>query len=182
MALFAPDYIFDTIYDISPAFLKGIGISCIVCDIDNTLVTYDDPEPTPSVLEWFEKMKQGGITFAFVSNNEVTRAEIFNKPLGYRCYGKARKPFTGAINKAVKDFGVPKNEVAALGDQIFTDVCGAKFARLGASILVPPIKDKTNLFFRAKRILERPIVKRFVKKNPGAFHTSGTVWYPEKKK
>ncbi len=176
------DYIFDSIYELTPDFFHKIGVTLIVCDIDNTLVTYDDKEPTPEVRRWFETMKNGGITFAFVSNNEVTRAEIFNQSLGFRCYGKAKKPLTGAIKRALADSHTPKERAAARGDQIFTDVLGAKFARLGASILVPPIKDKTNLFFRTKRIFERPIIRKFVKKHPDAFHTSGTVWYPEKKK
>ena len=172
-----PDYIFDNIYCITPEFLKGIGISCILCDIDNTLVTYDDPEPTESVAAWLKEMTDAGIRFAFVSNNEVTRAALFNKSLGYACYGKARKPLTKVVNRAVKDFGVDKKEVATLGDQILTDALAARFAGLGASILVPPIKDLTNTFFKTKRVIERPIIKKYMKthKEP-TFKFEGTVW------
>jgi predicted HAD superfamily phosphohydrolase YqeG len=33
------------------------------------------------------------------------------------------------------------------------------------AILVPPIKDKKNLFFRFKRALEKPILNHYFKKN-----------------
>lgn len=179
---FTPDYIFDSIFCITPEFLGGIGISYIVCDIDNTLVTYDDPEPTPEVAKWLKTMTDAGIRFAFVSNNEVTRAELFNKSLGFACYGNAKKPLTKVVNRAVADFGVPKNCVATLGDQVFTDVLAARFAHLGAAILVPPIKDLTNTFFKTKRVLERPLIKKYMKahKEP-TFKFESTVWDKNKK-
>ena len=179
---FTPDYVFDTVFCITPEFLKSIGISCIVCDIDNTLVTYDDPEPTPEIAAWLKAMTDGGIRFAFVSNNEVTRAELFNKSLGFACYGDAKKPLTKVVNRAVKDFGVDKKEVATLGDQIFTDTLAARFAHLGAAILVPPIKDLTSTFFKTKRVLERPIIKKYMKKHEEpTFKFEGTVWDKNRK-
>ena len=43
---FMPDRCFDDIYMITPEFLLAEGIRAVLLDIDNTLVTYDDPEPT----------------------------------------------------------------------------------------------------------------------------------------
>ncbi len=54
--------------------------------------------------------------------------------------------------------GVPPGRAAILGDQIFTDCLAAK--RLGMkAYIVPPIKDKKNLFFRFKRLLEKPFLR-----------------------
>ena len=51
-----------------------------------------------------------------------------------------------------------------LGDQLLTDALAGK--RLGLRVLiVPPIKDKTTLFFRFKRLCERPIIRRFKRRN-----------------
>jgi predicted HAD superfamily phosphohydrolase YqeG len=53
-------------------------------------------------------------------------------------------------------------ETAMLGDQILTDCFAGKHIGLCA-IIVPPIKDKTNLFFRFKRFLERPFIRKYAK-------------------
>ena len=64
----------------------------------------------------------------------------------------------------MKQFDARVEETSALGDQIFTDVWGAK--TIGArAILVPPIRDKKTLFFRAKRLLEKPFLRMYEKKN-----------------
>ena len=62
--------------------------------------------------------------------------------------------------------GVPLSTVAGLGDQLLTDALAAH--RLGLrAIIVPPIKDKTSLFFKFKRWLERPYIRRYKKQNGG---------------
>ena len=66
----------------------------------------------------------------------------------------------------LKAMGVEPACAASIGDQIFTDVWAAK--NTGAyAFLVPPIKDKTTLFFKTKRLLERPIIKRYKKIHGG---------------
>ena len=51
-----------------------------------------------------------------------------------------------------------------MGDQIFTDVLAARLAGIRVA-LVPPIKDKTDVLTRTKRLLERPIMKRYFRRN-----------------
>ena len=54
-----------------------------------------------------------------------------------------------------------------MGDQIFTDICCARF--VGAfGILVPPIWDRRDALTRFKRRLERGILRRYYRKNPTA--------------
>ena len=66
---FIPTRIYGDIYEITPEALAGMGISALILDIDNTLVTYDDPKPTESVSKWLDAMHTAGIKTAFVSNN-----------------------------------------------------------------------------------------------------------------
>ena len=77
-------------------------------------------------------------------------------------YYKAKKPFSKNLKRALSDLSVEKNEAIFIGDQIFTDVLAARFFGIRA-ILVPPIKDKTDPFTRFKRLLERPILKKYNK-------------------
>ena len=159
-----PDLMPGHFYDVTPEMVRGMGARALICDIDNTLVTYDDPEPTEEVLQWFKLMNENGIAVSFVSNNEKERVSVFNKKLGYVAYGKARKPFTKYLRLAARDLGVEKNEVILLGDQLLTDCAAAKSFGIKA-IIVPPIKDKTSLFFRFKRFLEKPYVAKYKKEH-----------------
>ncbi len=158
-----PDLYLDDIYGITPEYLKAHGIRAVLLDIDNTLVTYDDPKPTPSVLNWLSLLSENGISAAFVSNNHKERVELFNEDLGFFASWDSKKPSGKFYIAAMKQLGVDKNSACVIGDQVFTDVWSAK--RLGLhAILVKPIKDKTSLFFKAKRALEKPILRKYAKK------------------
>ena len=53
-----------------------------------------------------------------------------------------------------------------VGDQIFTDVWAARNSGVMA-VLVPPINDKKDVFTKFKRLLERPILKKYEKRKRG---------------
>lgn len=155
-----PDYIFDRFSDVTPEFLARIGVRALIIDIDNTLVTYDDAEPPEHVLSWFSALKGAGISASLVSNNTHERVNLFNRSLGLDVYPDSGKPSTKPLLLAMAAMGSSANDTAVLGDQLLTDVLAGK--RLGLrAIVVPPIKDKKTMFFRFKRMLERPFIRRF---------------------
>ena len=158
MAFFRPDKFFDDIYDISPEQLAADGIKGVILDIDNTLVTYDDPEPFASVRAWFDALSGNGIKISFVSNNDAERVNLFNKSLSFPAYAKSAKPLPGKMKKVMAEMGTDKRNTLSIGDQVFTDVLCARFAGI-KSYLVPPIKDKLTPAFRFKRALEKPILR-----------------------
>ncbi|MBQ7836502.1 MAG: YqeG family HAD IIIA-type phosphatase [Clostridia bacterium] len=158
--LLMPDMMPEHFYDVTPDIVKSFGAKALICDIDNTLVTYDDPVPTEQVLQWIEAMNDAGIKVSFVSNNDHERVELFNRDLGFVAYAKSGKPFVKNLKAACNDLGIDKSEAVLLGDQLLTDCAAAK--RFGIkAIIVPPIKDKTTLFFRTKRLIEKPYVAKF---------------------
>ena len=159
-----PDYYFKKYSDASAGFLVSIGVRGIVLDIDNTLVPYENPTPSEPLLAWFDSLADAGIRAAFVSNNNATRVECFNKNLGFPAYFKAGKPFKKNVLRALSDMGVSADEAILMGDQVFTDVWAARNAGLRA-ILLPPIKDKRDIFTKSKRALEKPIIKKYKKRN-----------------
>jgi len=159
-----PDYYFEKFSDASCGFLVSIGVKGIVLDIDNTLEPYENPVPTEQVVAWFDSLATAGIKAAFVSNNNAERVEMFNKNLEFPAYFKAGKPFKKNILRALSDMGVTPSEAILMGDQIFTDVWAARNAGIRA-ILLPPINDRRDLVTRAKRVLERPIIKKYRKRN-----------------
>lgn len=155
-----PDEMYPTFRDVTPEHLIGLGIKYIFSDIDNTLATYDDPTPPADVVEWCEKMNEAGIRIAFVSNNNEARVALFNRELKYTAYSRAAKPLTGKLKRAMADLGATAEKSVLLGDQLLTDAAAGNRAGMHV-IIVPPIKDKTSAFFRFKRWLEKPYVKKF---------------------
>ena len=161
-----PDRIFKDIYEITPEYLTSFGVRALVLDIDNTLVTYDDPEPTQPVLDWFGAMREAGISISFVSNNEQKRVESFNRRLRFFAHAKSAKPLGKYVRRAMEHMGSEPGSTALLGDQLLTAIAAGKRAGLRLSLLVPPIKDKKTLFFRAKRKLEMPYIRKYYKLHP----------------
>ncbi|MGN1347275.1 MAG: YqeG family HAD IIIA-type phosphatase [Eubacteriales bacterium] len=155
-----PDEMTERFELVTPEHLTALGKKYIFCDIDNTLATYDDPTPPENVVKWCRNMNEKGVTVAFVSNNDEARVSLFNQNFGYVAYAKARKPATRKLKAAMRDLGAVPDNAVLLGDQLLTDAAAAKSAGLYC-IIVPPIRDKRNLFFRFKRWLEKPYVKKY---------------------
>ena len=161
---FVPEYRYNTFNEVTVDFLKSIGVKGIVLDIDNTLEPYEHPTPGEDVVSWLDSLRKNGISAAFVSNNDKERVELFNAELHLPAYYKAGKPFKKRIHMAIKDMGVLPEETVLMGDQVFTDVWAAHNAGIRA-ILVPPINDKRDIFTKFKRLLEKPILKKYEKRN-----------------
>jgi predicted HAD superfamily phosphohydrolase YqeG len=64
----------------------------------------------------------------------------------------------------MKKKNLKPSQCAAIGDQVFTDVLAAHLEGCIA-VVVSPIKDLENLFFRSKRTLERPFMAYYRFKN-----------------
>ena len=164
MSWLSPDYMFRTYREITPEFLRSIGVRALLMDIDNTLAPYEQPDPDEHNVQWLAAMQEAGIALAFISNNDRERVERFNRELGLPAYWKSGKPFRRSLDDAMTKLNVPAEQTAILGDQLLTDALAGKHIGLRA-IIVPPIKDKTSAFFRFKRWCEKPFIRTFKKKN-----------------
>lgn len=158
--LLTPDYLFDSFDRITPEFLHTLGIRALLIDIDNTLAPYEQAEPDERIIAWFDAMKQAGIRCALISNNHPPRVELFNRALGLPAYPDSGKPKSRSLLAAMREMGVTPEHTAGLGDQLLTDTLAVHRLDM-PSFIVPPIKDKTTLFFRFKRLLERPYLRRY---------------------
>ncbi len=159
-----PDYMFERFDDVSVEFLHSEGIGALLIDIDNTLAPYEVSEPDERIRGWFDALGAAGIRAALVSNNERERVERFNRTLSLPAYHDCKKPSRKKLLTAMKTINAEHGATLFLGDQIFTDVASAR--RLGVrAAIVPPIKDKKTLFFKFKRMLERPIIRKYKKRS-----------------
>lgn len=169
-----PDRMVKGFAEVTPEICREMGIRGLICDIDNTLATYDDDDMPDAVDQWIRCMKEAGIGVAFVSNNTAERVERFIGARDIKGFPDAHKPGTKYFLAAAQAVGCADGGAAVLGDQLLTDALAAHRAGLPA-IIVPPIKDRTGAFFRFKRWLERPYIRRYLKDHPEAGIT-GSVW------
>ena len=164
MEYLTPDNLFASYRELTPAYLLERGIRVLIMDIDNTLAPYEQAEPDERIRGWIASLAAAGIGIAFVSNNNWERVNRFNATLGVPAYAKSGKPFKKNLVKAMNDLGGTRQTTVMLGDQLLTDALAGH--NLGVPcIIVPPIRDKKSAFFRFKRWLEKPTVRRFKRKN-----------------
>ena len=159
--MFKPTYVFDKVGEITPEFLHKKQIKGLLLDLDNTLTTHNNPVPPQSSLDWLDKMRAAGVKLVIVSNNHAPRVTPFAEQLGLDFVSEGKKPLTFGYTRAIKRLGLEKRNVAAVGDQIFTDVLGSNLKGI-RSIFVFPIEPETSLPFRFKRAIE----KAFLPKKP----------------
>ncbi len=155
-----PDLRLEGYKSLTPEILKEQGVRALLIDIDNTLAPYEQPLPDDDHRAWFRSLEETGVRCALVSNNKPERVTTFNASLGLPAYADCGKPSRKHLRRALDGLGVPANEAAVLGDQIFTDCLSAR--RMGMkAFIVPPIRDKRTLFFRFKRALEKPVLRAY---------------------
>ena len=155
-----PEYRFDTFDQVTAEFLLSIGVWAVLLDVDNTLEPYEHPVPGEHVFNWLKSLHNAGIKTAIVSNNNQARLDVFNKDIGMPGFAKAGKPFPKNLKRAMEILGTNKENTIFIGDQILTDVWAAHNAGIRA-ILVPPINDRRDPLTRFKRVLEKPIIRKY---------------------
>jgi len=157
-----PDMAVDNIHEIDLNSLHDKGIRGVILDIDNTLESHRVPKASDKTLEFLKKLEAKGFKICLISNGAEERVKLFNENLGYFVMAKAGKPKKNGFLRAQTEMQLEKNEVAMVGDQIFTDVFGAKRCGFYA-VLVEPIESIENGFFYIKRFFEKSI-RRKIKK------------------
>ena len=161
---FMPDKLYDNVYQIDFDELSAKGIKGLVFDIDNTLVSYKQPSPTNEVIALLQSLQAKGFKVCFVSNNTQERVELFNQELNLPAFANARKPLKKSMLSALETMKVSPTQAAIIGDQLFTDVCVGKCVK-ALTLAVAPIEPVETLFFKVKRALEKPIIKKYKKLN-----------------
>lgn len=160
---FYPDEYLDSTYVIDFEKLYRKGYRGIIFDIDNTLVPHGAPADARAKM-LFARLKKLGFSCCLLSNNQKPRVEMFNKEIGVFYIEDAHKPSTKGYEAAMRKMGTEKSTTIFVGDQLFTDVFGAR--RTGIySILVKPIHPKEEIQIVLKRYLEKIVLHFYLRKN-----------------
>ena len=161
---FFPDECVESTYRINFEKLYEEGYRGVIFDIDNTLVPHGAPADERAIA-LFRRLKAIGFSCCLLSNNQFERVDSFNRKVQVYFIEDAHKPSTKNYEKAMKLMHTDKSNTIFIGDQLFTDVFGAK--RTGIrNILVQPIHPKEEIQIVLKRYLEK-IVLFFYKRQGG---------------
>ncbi|MCD7974969.1 MAG: YqeG family HAD IIIA-type phosphatase [Phascolarctobacterium sp.] len=156
---FCPDYKVKSIFDISAKWLRRNGYMKVVVDIDNTLLPRDKNIVGPRAMTWIRQMRQQGINVALITNNSGKRIDTIVRQTGCGAVMRASKPLPFAFKKIVKGMGGGK--VLFVGDQIMTDVLGAKVSGMPI-VLVDSLGGREHFITRGTRKVERLVKEHLV--------------------
>jgi HAD superfamily phosphatase (TIGR01668 family) len=150
---FYPDYEAESTYSIDFEQLYQKGYRGVIFDIDNTLVPHGAPADERAI-RFFNRLHELGFSAVLLSNNKEPRVQSFCNQVLYAKYiYKAGKPSRKGYLEAMKMMGTNAGNTLFVGDQLFTDVWGAKRTGI-VSYLVKPIHPKEEIQIVLKRRLE----------------------------
>ena len=159
-----PDAYFRKVEDINIEFLNKNKIKALLLDVDNTLVDHTK-KMTESVKKWAKELKGQGVKLYILSNtNDKEKIVRISKELGIQYHNFAMKPLKRGFKKGQKDLNERSENIAIVGDQIFTDVIGGKRSKM-YTILVEPISTRELYITAIKRGVENKIIKQYRKKH-----------------
>ena len=150
------------IYSINYKKLKKLNIKYLFFDLDNTIISYKESIPNEKTIKLFESLKDMGFICIIISNSYSKRLQKVKEYLNIDVYYNSMKPLKKTYKKILKQYN--KENIAFIGDQIMTDVFGAKRNDLFVIFLdkidkYEPIRTKILRFF------EKIILKKYSKKN-----------------
>ena len=158
---FFPDEYLESTYKIDFEEQYRKGYRGIIFDIDNTLVPHGAPSDKRAE-KLFEGLKKMGFQCCLLSNNQYQRVSSFNEKIQVHFIENAHKPSRKNYLKAMELMGTKIENTLFVGDQLFTDVYGAK--RVGIhNILVKPIHPKEEIQIVLKRKLEKIVLFFYAK-------------------
>jgi HAD superfamily phosphatase (TIGR01668 family) len=115
-------------------------------------------------IAFFKQLREIGFDATLLSNNKQARVEMFNEPVGVHMIWKANKPSAKGYQEAMRLMNTDETSTVFVGDQLFTDVWGAKNAKIH-SFLVKPMNPKEEIQIVIKRRLEAVVLHFYLKKN-----------------
>jgi len=151
------------ITDIDINYFKENNIKGIMLDLDNTLYDFNK-NYVKGLDKWIEDVKKEGIKILILSNsNKEEKVKKVAQRIDAEYILFAMKPLTKGFKEGLKKLNLKPEEVAEIGDQVFTDVLGSNLSKIH-SILVEPMDSKDYLITKIKRPLENCIINSYKRK------------------
>ena len=157
-----PKAYFKKIQDITIEFLKKNNIKLLILDVDNTLIDYNR-NLSEEIKIWTRNLLGQGMKIYLLSNsNHKEKVEKVANTLQVPYLYFAKKPLKTGFLKIQKNTKEKIENIAVVGDQIFTDIIGGNRCKM-FTILVEPIDKKDYWYTAWKRPIENTIKKQISK-------------------
>ncbi|MDD3396032.1 MAG: YqeG family HAD IIIA-type phosphatase [Acidaminococcaceae bacterium] len=162
--LFCPDFRYNKISDINELWLREHGIDTIILDVDNTLLPYNADKPQAENIVWIKQLRSAGVRMILLSNNGGQRLEKICAEVGVSSISWAAKPLSLGFKRALHALRQrDKKSVLVIGDQLLTDVLGAKSMGLKVA-WVETLSRKEFVLTGLTRKVEHMLVNKLVQK------------------
>lgn len=136
-----PDLILqNSVLSLTPDIIAQYQLKGLVLDVDETLVPVKVVAASTELIDWVESIRQ--TTKLWLVSNNLSDARIggIARSLDLPYILGAVKPSRRKLRQAVTAMDLPVEQIAMVGDRLFTDVIAGN--RLGMfTILVDPILD-----------------------------------------
>lgn len=159
---FYPDREIGSVYSFDFQKAYEEGIRGVIFDIDNTLVPHGEPADQRAI-SLFQNLHALGMATMLLSNNKEPRVKSFAEQVNSPYMYKANKPSVRGYVTAMERMNTDTKTTLFIGDQLFTDVWGAKRAGI-PSYLTTPIHPKEEIQIVLKRKLEKIVLNSYHKK------------------
>jgi hypothetical protein len=161
--IFKPDLHFDKTSSVDLNALWDRGIRGLILDLDNTLVAWRSSDIPPDVLAWAHRANGMGFALCVASNTRrYARLSKICDAIGATYVSGVSKPRRAGFRNAVWKMSLAKSQVAVIGDQLLTDILGAR--RLGLmAIYVDRIAQRELFITKFNRRIEGMILRRLAK-------------------
>ena len=161
-----PDKYVNNVKEITIELLRENNIKGLILDVDNTLIDYDK-KMLDGAQDWCNNLKKQGIKMCILSNtNKLKKVKNTAEVLELEYLYFARKPNRRGFAKARELLNLEPQNIAVVGDQIFTDVLGGNRCKM-YTILTKPVDTRDFWYTRIKRPLERIILKKYMNEEKG---------------
>ena len=136
-----PELKVSRVTELSPKRLKELGVRGLLLDLDNTLMPPNSETPAPGVEEWLAELKAAGVPVMLVANAKPARLKRAARRLGLPAVGPVGKPLPFGFLYGLWRLGLGRDEVLAVGDQVFTDLLAARLAGVRFALVEPLAED-----------------------------------------
>lgn len=158
-----PNFYCKNIKDVDIKRLNENNIKGILLDVDNTLIDLEH-NLLEGAEEWCNNLKKHNIKFCILSNsNNKEKIKKVSAILDIPYISFGMKPLKRGYKKASKLLNLPYENLAIIGDQIFTDIIGGNRCKM-YTILVDPISTRELFITAIKRGLENKILDKYKEK------------------
>jgi len=141
------------IYEVSHSKLSKLGITCLLLDVDGTLLSRNSNTIPNKVKNWIIKSKELFDLYLISNNPSEKRIHKIGEELGIDYKYRALKPRINKTLEVINNLNKDKNNIAIIGDRIFTDIIAGNRCKI-KTILIRrinkkglPLKFNTTLFF-----------------------------------